>query len=148
MMVTEGETFRFLHQVFRDYFATLHILHEAEMGVKRGEVADVLKQRALPLYIHRFMGEIEGEHYQKPVFQEGKGWLPKEERSSLLNRVLDLCRGIFDGGVGFRHWNIVEVWKKVRGELSGAELSELDLSRGVPLKTCTRTAIYPKKART
>ncbi|MCP5102717.1 MAG: hypothetical protein GY950_05040, partial [bacterium] len=131
MLVKEEESFRFLHQDFRDYFAALHILHEAEMGVKRGEVADVLKQRALPVYIRRFMGEIEGEHYQKPVFQTGKGWLQEIERSSLLNRVLDLCRGVFDGSVGFGLWNIVEVWKEVRGELSGAELSELDLSRVV-----------------
>jgi WD40 repeat protein len=131
MLVKEGESFRFLHQHFRDYFAALHILQEAEMGVKRGEVADVLKQRALPVYIRRFMGEMAGEHYQKPVFQAGKGWLKKEDGSSLLNRVLDLCRGVFDGSVGFGPWNIVEVWKEVRGELSGAELSELDLSRVV-----------------
>jgi hypothetical protein len=131
MLVKEGETYRFLHQDFRDYFAALHILEEAEMGVKRGEVADVLKQRALPVYIRRFMGQIEGEHYQKPVFHAGKGWLQEIERSSLMNRVLDLCRGIFDGSVGFGPWNIVEVWKEVRGELSGTELSNLDLSRVV-----------------
>jgi WD40 repeat protein len=131
MLVKEGETYRFLHQDFRDYFAALHILEEAEMGVTCGEVADVLKQRALPLYIRRLIGEIEGEHYQKPVFQAGKGWLPKEDRSSLLNRVLDLCRGVFDGSMGFGPWNIVEVWKEVRGDLSGAELSVLDLSRVV-----------------
>jgi hypothetical protein len=129
MLVKEGETYRFLHQDFRDYFAALHILNEAEMGLKRGEVADVLKLRALPVYILRFMGEIEGEHYQKPVFQSGKGWLKKEERSSLLNRVLDLCRGVFDGSGDFGPRNIIEVWKEVRGELSGVELSDLDLSK-------------------
>ncbi|HLP60538.1 MAG TPA: WD40 repeat domain-containing protein, partial [Candidatus Deferrimicrobium sp.] len=129
MVVKEGDTYRFLHQYFRDYFAALHILHEAEMGVKRGEVTEVLKERSFPDYIHRFMGEIEGEHYQRPVFQEGKGWLKKEDSTSLLNRVLDLCRGVFDGSVGFGPCNIVEVWKEVRGELSGAELSKLDLSR-------------------
>lgn len=129
MVVKEGETYRFLHQDFRDYFAALHIIEETEMGVKHGEVAEVLTQRALPVYIRRFMGEIEGEHYQKPVFQAGKGWLKKEERSSLMNGVLDLCRGVFDGSVGFGPMNIVEVWREVRGELSGAELSDLDLSR-------------------
>jgi len=131
MVVKEGETYRFLHQDFRDYFAALHVLHEAEMGVKRSEVAEVLKERALPVYIRRFMGEIEGEHYQRPVFQEGKGWLKKENGASLLNRVLDLCRGVFEGSVGFVPWNIIEVWKEVRGELSGADLSRLDLSRVV-----------------
>ncbi|MDQ1353812.1 MAG: hypothetical protein QG657_4119, partial [Acidobacteriota bacterium] len=60
MVVKEGETYRFLHQDFRDYFAALHILHEAEMGVKHKKVAEELKQRALPVYIRRFMGEIEG----------------------------------------------------------------------------------------
>jgi hypothetical protein len=139
MVVKEGETYRFLHQDFRDYFAALHILQEAEMGVKRGEVADVLKQRALPVYIRRFMGEIEGEHYQKPVFQAGKGWLQEIKRSSLMNRVLYLCRGVFDGSVGFGPWNIVEVWKEVRGELSGADISKLDLSRVVLNSThCSR----------
>ncbi len=139
MIVKEGETYRFLHQDFRDYFTTLHVLHEAEMGVKRGDLAEELKERALPVYILRFMGEIEGEHYQRPVFQEGKGWVKKEDGASLLNRVLDLCRGVFDGSVGFGPWNVVEVWKEVRGELSGSELSELDLS-GVVLNgvRCSR----------
>lgn len=129
MVVKEGEMYRFLHQDFRDYFAALHVLHETEMGVKRGKVAEVLKERALPVYIRRFMGEIEGEHYQRPIFQEGKGWLKKENGASLLNRFLNLCRGVFDGSIGFGPWNIIEIWKEVRGELSGADLSELDLSR-------------------
>jgi hypothetical protein len=85
--------YSFLHQNFRDYFAALHILHETEMGLKRGKVAEVSKERALPVYVRRFMGEIEGEHYQRPIFQEGKGWVRKEDDNSLLNRVLALCSG-------------------------------------------------------
>jgi hypothetical protein len=131
IVVKEGETYRFLHQDFRDYFAALHVLHEAEMGLKRGEVAGVLKERALPVYVRRFIGEIEAEHFQRPVFQKGKGWQRKEDDNSLLNRILGLCRGKFDGSVGFAPWNVVEVWKEVRGELSGADLSGLDLSRVV-----------------
>jgi hypothetical protein len=74
------------------------------------------------------MGELEGEYYCKPVLIEDKGWEIKENTESRLFRTLDLCRGCFDKSVGYAMWNIVETWKEVRGELSGADLRELDLS--------------------
>lgn len=129
MMVNELDSFRFLHQNFRDFFAAVHILNEVSIGLKKNEVAEVLKERTIPIYLRRYLGEMEGEHYCKPVLIEGKVWEVNENKDSLLHRVLDFCRGCFDNSIGFAVWNIIEIWKEVRGELSGADLSRLDLSR-------------------
>ena len=128
MMVNEGSSYRFLHQNFRDFFAAVHILNEVSIGLKEDEVTRVLKESTISLYVRRYMGEIEGEHYCKPFLVKDKGWEIKENKDSLIYKVLNLCRGTFDKSNGFAVWNIIEIWKDVRGELSGADLSHLDLS--------------------
>ncbi|UCH94672.1 MAG: hypothetical protein JSV88_31035, partial [Candidatus Aminicenantes bacterium] len=139
MMVNEGNSFRFLHQNFRDFFAALHLLNEAVISVSKGEIPGVLKERLLDYFIRRMLGEIEGEHRCKPYLVKDEGWKIDINRENLLYQVLDLCRGKFGEEVGFAVWNIVTIWKEVRGELSGADLSNLDLSV-VPLNgvLCSR----------
>ncbi|NIM15373.1 MAG: SMEK domain-containing protein [Candidatus Aminicenantes bacterium] len=127
MLVKEGESFRFLHQNFRDYFAAVHILNETAIGLEKKEIPEVLKERTLPVYLLRFLGEIEGEHYCKPVLNKENGWEIKENKESKLFQMLDLCRGCFDGSLGYGVWNIVVTKKVARGELSGMDLSRLDL---------------------
>ncbi|MCP5108859.1 MAG: kinase, partial [bacterium] len=75
------------------------------------------------------MGEIDGQHRVRPQLVEGKRWDFEENKKALLYKALDLCRGDFSGDMGFAVWNIVETWKEVRGELSGTDLSRLDLSK-------------------
>lgn len=128
MMVEEQKEYRFLHQNFRDFFAANHILNEIHISLKKNQISDLLKERALPVYIRRYIGEIEGEHYAKPTLIKGEGWKIEVNKENRLHKTLDLCRGIFDKSIGFTGWNIIETWKDVRGELSGADLSYLDLS--------------------
>lgn len=128
MLVKEGHSYRFLHQDFRDFFAAVHILNGITIDLAKKEIPGVLKERTLPVYLIRFVGEIEGEHYSKPFFIKGKGWAIKENTESKFTQVLKLCRNRFDGSVGYGVWNIVEIWKENRGELSGADLMHLDLS--------------------
>jgi WD40 repeat protein len=139
LLVEEGQTLRFLHQDFRDFFAAVHLLNEAEISINKGEIPGVFKKRILDYFVRRLMGEIEGEHRSKPYLVKDECWKIDINKENRLYKVLDLCRGKFGEEVGFTVWNIVTIWKEVRGELSGADLSNLDLS-GVPLNgvMCSR----------
>jgi hypothetical protein len=154
MLVEEGETLRFLHQDFRDFFAALHILNEVEMANRKKQIPVVLKERLLDYFVRRYLGEIEGEHRSKPYLVKGEGWKIDINKDNRLHQALELCRGKFSsndqlskvfGGPGnffqkgswppeaegnpcYAVWNIVETWKLLRGELTGADLSRLDLS--------------------
>ncbi|HLP46637.1 MAG TPA: hypothetical protein VK469_11845, partial [Candidatus Kapabacteria bacterium] len=144
MLVEEGETLRFLHQDFRDFFAAVHILKELEVGIRKKEIPGVLKERLLDSYILLNMGEIEGEHRCIPYLVKGEGWKIDINTENRLYKVLELCRGKFDEGIGYTVGNIVEVWKEVRGELTGADLSNLDLT-GVILNGVRCSRFYDKE---
>ncbi|MCX6583265.1 MAG: SMEK domain-containing protein [Candidatus Aminicenantes bacterium] len=165
MLVEEGQSLRFLHQDFRDFFAAMHVLNEVEIGLSKGEIPGILKERILDYFVRRLVGEIEGEHRCKPYLVEGQGWNIDINTENRLHRVVDLCRGKFNNqeqlskvfgsaepffqkgfcqqeaevSVGYTVWNIITIWKEVRRELSGADLSNLDLS-GISLNgvTCSR----------
>ncbi|MCX6584158.1 MAG: hypothetical protein NT166_28630 [Candidatus Aminicenantes bacterium] len=144
MLVKEGEgkSFRFLHQDFRDFFAAVHLLNEIEMGKANGKrIPEGMKERCLGCYVRRMMGEIDGEHYAKPYVVKGEGWRSDINRGNRLHGLVDCCRGKFDEDVGYAVWNVVSTWQEVRGELSGADLSRLDLSR-VPLNGVMCCRLY------
>ncbi len=127
MLVEEGASYRFLHQDFRDFFAAVHLLNEIDMSLRCGEVSEVLKERALSVYVCRFMGEIDGEHQYRPMLLEGK-WTAVENKEGRLYRVLEMVRGCFDGSVGYCVGNLLQTWQEVRGDLSGMDLRNLDFS--------------------
>ncbi|HLP62103.1 MAG TPA: NACHT domain-containing protein [Candidatus Deferrimicrobium sp.] len=139
MLVEEGETLRFLHQDFRDFFAAVHILKELEVGIRKKEIPGVLKERILDYYVRRYIGEIEEEHRCIPYLVEEEGWKIDINTDNRLYKALELCRGKFGEGIGYAVCNVVTIWKEVRGELTGADLSNLDLS-GVMLNEvrCSR----------
>ena len=143
MLVNEGQSYRFLHHNFRDFFATVHILNEVAMGLSREEVAEVLSAGMISFYPRRYMGEIEGEHYCKPSLKYGKSWQIKSNESALLARELEKCRGNFGEPYAYAVANILESWKSVRGELSGLNLSKLDLSK-VLLNGTVCSRLYKK----
>jgi len=128
LLVKEGESFRFWHQEFRDYFAAVHVLNEMDVGIFNGEIPAVLKEQRLDFFIRRMIGEIEGEHYTKSYFVNCVGWkIPVGDQNRLYS-ILELCRGKFGEEVGCAVWNIVTIRKETRGELTGTDLSRLDLS--------------------
>jgi hypothetical protein len=138
----EAESFRFLHQDFRDFFAAVHLLNEIKMGMANGRrIPEVMKERCLSIYVRRIMGEIEGEHYAKPYVVEGEGWKIAIDKENRLHGLVDCCRGKFREELGYAVWNVVRTWQEVRGELSGADLSRLDLSR-VPLNGVRCSRLY------
>jgi hypothetical protein len=62
VLVEEGQALRFLHQDFRDFFASVHLLNEAEISLSKGEIPGVFKERLLDYFVRRLVGEIQGEH--------------------------------------------------------------------------------------
>ncbi|HEX9060553.1 MAG TPA: hypothetical protein VF941_10265 [Clostridia bacterium] len=127
-LMTNGEenSYNFLHQHFRDYFSAVYIINRIKICINAGEIPDVLKERILPPDIRRFIGEIEGEHYTKPKLTE-PGYKMEYRGEKNLSLALELCRGVFDKSIGYAVWNIIEIWKYSRGELTGCDLSNLDL---------------------
>jgi len=147
MVVEEDGTYRFLHQNFRDYFAAVHILNEISICLSgKDNIPDVMKESPISLYVGKYMGEIEDEQYNIPaVDSENKCWSAGHYSDTLLVKLLERCRGLFDKSIGFTVWNILEIWKNVRGELTGADLSHLDLSN-VILNAVKCSRLYGEKA--
>ncbi|MCU0286650.1 MAG: hypothetical protein MUF15_09645 [Acidobacteria bacterium] len=136
MLVEEGQSLRFLHQDFRDFFAAVHVLNELDISLSKKEISGVLKDQRLNYFVRRLVGEIEGEHRCKPYLVKNEGWKININKENRLNKALELCRGKFSNdeppnslNYSLSVWNIVMIWIEVRGELSGTNLSNLDLSR-------------------
>ncbi len=129
MLVEEDEAYRFLHQHFRDYFSAVHILNDIRLSMNSNMLPEFLQQRVLPVPVRKAIGEIEGEQYNKPVFiPETKKWNRGEARESVLIKLLDQCRQLpGNTNTGFLVWNILTIWKELRGELTGEGLDGLDL---------------------
>jgi hypothetical protein len=104
-------------------------LNEVAMGLGRDEVAEVLTGRMISFFPRRYIAEIEGEHYCKPYLEKSKGWEIKSNDSTLLAQALAKCRGLFGEPYAYAAANILEIWKQLRGEWSGLNLSRLDFSK-------------------
>ncbi len=122
---------RFSHRNFRDFFAAVHILNEIQKAVDLHEIPQVLRERPLPYSLRKMIGEIEGEHHHKPK------WIASEEMwyvspipPTLLGEMLTVCRNRFaEEELEYAVWNIISIWKEVRKDLSGLNLSYLNLRR-------------------
>ncbi|MCB0628080.1 MAG: hypothetical protein KDD15_00050 [Lewinella sp.] len=124
----EGASYRFLHQNYRDFFAAVHIINEIRLALECGRLPEVLSERPLSPNLRQMIGELEGEHYRRPVFLEmEEAWSTKFDTPNLLSQVLDLCRNVFDGTIGYTVWNVIEIIKDVRKSLAGINLTLLDL---------------------
>ena len=138
VLIEEGETLRFLHQNFRDYFASVHVQRDMKriitrninLSVEKKTFPKTLQKGPLDFYVRQILGELEGEHTNKILWNiEDKKWRWSQSQFFLknnLSKLLAQCRGVFDPSIlGFTLWNIITIWKEQRGELSGADLSSL-----------------------
>ena len=129
MFVEDTGKFQFSHQLYRDYLAAVHIRNDIFIALKQFKLPTSLVERKLPTkdYMWLILGELEGEHYH-----HGEINTPISQRT-LLEQTLERCRGIYNRDrIGDIIWNILQIWKNLRGNLSGLDLSGLDL-RGVSL---------------
>ncbi|MCB0548195.1 MAG: hypothetical protein KDD19_11485 [Phaeodactylibacter sp.] len=122
----ENGTLRFLHQSFQEFFVARHLLNEINLSMEKNEPPHILKGRILPAPIRKMLGEVIGEHDNTPrQVPAGKTWAAHHKKT-VLEEALHQCRGNFDpGDIGWIVWNILSVWKDVRGTLAGANLSNL-----------------------
>lgn len=133
ILVKDGDNYRFLHQNFRDYFAARHVQNQIDIALKRKYLPDIVQKAPLDFYVRRLLGELEGEHKNLLRWNiEDNRWHWSEGQFFLQNkltRLLEQCRGVFKSErLGYIIWNLLMIWHEVRGELSGADLSQLDFS--------------------
>ena len=121
IMLKEKNEYRFLHQNFRDYFASVFVINEVKTYLSKGitePFPEVIKDRALPGYLRKYAGEITGEHLYK------QGCIP-----TVFMELLEKCRGIFEKEkIVFVNWNIINIWKNLRSDLADADFQNLDLT--------------------
>ena len=129
ILIKENYSYKFLHQNFRDFSASVHYLNDININFERKTIPTSLKDKPLPIYIQRFIGEIEGEHKKKVTFSKKKDeWVNSFQNNNLLDRQLDFLRGTFDdSAIGYAVRNIVEIYKHSRQELTGSNLANLNL---------------------
>ena len=121
-------SYEFIHQHYRDFFAAKFII--AEMTASADEPNDVatsIEGRLLPEHIARMIGEIGKEHRFKEAILESRYHYKGDE--SPLTCYLEKIRDDLSGdahAIALR--NLIAIWVLARGELSGINLSELDLT--------------------
>lgn len=129
MLVNEctelSNTYRFLHQNFRDFFAAVYIINDIKAAIINSDSPKTLEERIIPVYIKRLIGEIEGEQYKKRQLEaDGYKFLKNE---SIFSSLLEQYRGRLERDRENVVCNIVDIWKVARGELSGVDLTKLNL---------------------
>ncbi|MBQ4396499.1 MAG: TIR domain-containing protein, partial [Clostridia bacterium] len=136
----DNAEYGFIHHHFRDYFADVHDINLLRIAVQANtkKKPDLSFESLAPFIANAnrreksvFIGEILGEHHNKPTLK-GYTWhynVPTApEDRNLLKRALELFRGRFGEEVGYGVFNLIEIWKIVREDLSGSDFSGLDLS--------------------
>jgi WD40 repeat protein len=129
MFIKEGTRYKFSHQMYRDFLAAVHIQNNIVLSLKKEALPPALIERKLATNskLYLLLGELEGEHYNY-----GDS-VSLSDTKTLLEKTLEYCRNIFDKRkLGYVVWNILNIWSELRGQLSGLDLSALDL-RGFSL---------------
>ena len=139
IMYRNKNEFGFIHHHFRDFFAAAHDVNLLRIALSAFKDDPELAFESLASFRananHQeksiFIGEMLGEHHNKPYLIDDV-WhynVPdSEDDRNLLKRTLDLFRGRFDDDIGYGVYNLIDPIKLVRQDLSGANLSMLDLS--------------------
>ena len=132
--------FGFVHQHIRDFFAAVYDVNTIKLAVclysenKLWYALDVMhyfSENVLSTEKARFIGEYLGEPQNKPYYYNEK-WnynvpdIPCDR--NLIKRAFDIYRNRFDGNDGYAIYNLIEILKITRKDLSGCDFSYLDLS--------------------
>lgn len=137
---TYGIEYGFIHHHLRDYFAAVHQINRLRLAVylhNFGE--DKLAWECLtdwheyPIHseVRRFIGETLGEAHNAPATDNQGNWhyaVPSAPCDrNLIKRAFDIYRCRFHCKDDYSVWNLLEILKLVRDDLSGEDLHDLDL---------------------
>ncbi len=141
LVTNDYKEYEVLHQHIRDYFAALYHINKLKLAAYINEqgdrdkaiecLSDIVKE-PLPGQILVFIGEALGELHNVPELnEETNEWIKKEPdkgtERDLINRSFDIFRGISNDDDNYAVWNLFQILKLVREDLSGTDLSGLDL---------------------
>ena len=129
----------FIHHHFRDYFAAVQDINLMRIALRAHiKKSSLALEGMMPMIKHAnhiekslFIGEILGEHHNKPYLQDGiweENVPTSDEDRSLITQTLDVLRGVFGNEIGYGVYNLIEPIKLVRQDMSCCDFSELDLS--------------------
>jgi WD40 repeat protein len=122
---TDNGRYEFIHQNFRDYFAACYIVNEIKLGIYKKYIPNVLKIKPMDYYVLKYIGEILGEHYNNSFRTDVCG-----KNIGIIESFIDILREIYDDDlIQYTLWNIIEIIKIVRKDLSGIDLSKLNLKK-------------------
>jgi WD40 repeat protein len=130
----------FSHENFRDAFAAMHILNECHFCNVQKKGPSAILNKSLNHSIMSFIGEMDGIHNTKPFTDKKLKWKCKTLGRSIIWKQLEACKEKFDGSTAKKVYHLIETIFCSRKELSGLDLSSLDLSQ-VKLKSkiCSRS---------
>ena len=135
--------YEMVHQHIRDYFAALYQINKLKLAVYMNEngEGDLARKclidwhdSPLPGMVLTFIGEALGELHNIPRYDEtAKKWFLRVQSTddssiNLIEQGKNIYRYRFDGGDGYAVWNLLQILKLVRKDLSGDDLTNLDLS--------------------
>lgn len=143
ILYREGEkTYGFVHQHIRDYFAAVCNVNRMKIAYTAFQEDDTVSARAVMQQYDKepidpilmvYIGEYLGEHHNTPHCSEdaevsSKNNAPKEllKERQLINNLFDIYRGM-DQENAYGVYNLVEILKRVRKDLSGSDFHDLDL---------------------
>ena len=138
-------SYEFLHQNFRDYFAAYHIATEIKALNKDTTRLDKIElyiaNRILPHEIISYISDITHEEEARPILNED-GWVyPGKDgiapsKNSLVEKILSLWRNIEGGHAQTAVYNILNIMRVGRKDnLSWCDFSGLDL-RACKMNRC------------
>ena len=157
----DSDEYVIAHQHLRDYFAALYHIYRIKLAVylkdKNNALAvdclSELNASPLPNQVSVFIGEALGETHNVPEYiKETNEWkyvVPDSEKENvdrnLIKRCFDIYRGKPNKPDDFAVWNLFQILKLVRKDLSGGDFSNLDLSycraNGIKLVNASFAAI-------
>ena len=137
--------YKFLHQHIRDYFAALYHINKLKLAVHmnkkhEGDLArsclSEWRDAPLPGQVLTFIGEALGEAHNAPTYNEEiSGWnnnildINVKDDRTLIMRGLKIYEKRYSGEDNYAVWNLFQILKLVRKDLSGEDFSNLDLTK-------------------
>jgi WD40 repeat protein len=125
LMVIEANELRFLHQNFRDFYAACHLRNCILFALAEGSRPEEWKEKTLPIYLRKMLGEIEGEYLFNTNALFDAAVVPKRITNNLISKLLDACRGK-DVDEDYTVWNLINIYCESRGNLAEVDLNNID----------------------